>query len=150
MERTLIILKPDALKRRLAGKIIARIEEKGLKIVALKMMKIDKPLAEKHYEVHRGKPFYKPLIDFITSAPVIVMLAQGPKAVSVLRKMMGKTFGFEAEPGTIRGDFGVSTQFNLIHGSDSEETAEREISLFFKDSEIFAYDMPDQQYLNLQ
>ena len=150
MERTLIILKPDALKRRLAGKIIARIEEKGLKIVALKMIKIDKPLAEKHYDVHRGKPFYKPLIDFITSAPVILMIAEGPKAVAVLRNMMGKTFGFEAEAGTIRGDFGVSTQFNLIHGSDSEETAEREISLFFKQSEILSYDMPDQQYLNLQ
>ena len=150
MERTLIILKPDAVKRRLAGKIVTRIEEKGLKVVALKMIQIDKALAEKHYEVHRGKPFYKPLIDFITSAPVIVMVAQGPKAVSVLRKMMGKTFGFEAEAGTIRGDFGISTQFNLIHGSDSEDTAEREISLFFKESEIFAYDMPDEEYLRLE
>jgi nucleoside-diphosphate kinase len=150
MERTLIILKPDAVKRRLAGRIITRIEEKGLKIVALKMMQISRKLAEKHYEVHRGKAFYKPLVQFITSAPVIVMVAEGPRAVSVLRKMMGKTFGFEAEPGTIRGDFGVSTQFNLIHGSDSEETAKREISLFFKNSEIFSYDMPDQQYLNLE
>jgi nucleoside-diphosphate kinase len=150
MERTLIILKPDALKRRLIGRIITRIEEKGLKIIALKMMQISKKLAQKHYGVHRGKPFYNPLVKFITSAPVIVMIAEGPKAVSVLRKMMGKTFGFEAEPGTIRGDFGVSTQFNLIHGSDSEDTAKREISLFFKESEILSYDMPDQQYLNLQ
>ncbi|MFH1423246.1 MAG: nucleoside-diphosphate kinase [Planctomycetota bacterium] len=150
MERTLIILKPDAIQRRLAGEIISRIEKKGLKIVGMKLMHVDKTLAEKHYEVHKGKPFYNSLVDFIISGPVIVMIIEGSKAIAVMRKIMGKTFGFEAEAGTIRGDFGVSTQFNLIHGSDSEESAKREVSLFFKEQELLSYSMPDDKFLKLE
>ncbi len=146
-QRTLVLLKPDALNRRLVGEIIARFERKGLKIVAMKMLWISKELAEKHYEMHRGKPFYDSLIDYITSSPVIAMVIEGEQAIEVVRKMMGRTNGVEAEPGTIRGDYSLSIKNNLVHGSDSEESARREISLFFKDEEIYEYRLVDEIWI---
>ena len=147
MERTLVILKPDALQRKLLGKIISRLEEKGLKIVALKMMKIRQELAEKHYGVHKGKDFYEPLIRYITSSPVVLMILEGKNACAILRKMMGATFGGDAEPGTIRGDYALSNRFNLIHGSDSPASAEKEIGLFFTKEDIFAYEQADLNWV---
>ena len=136
MERTLIILKPDAVQRGLCGEIITRFEKKGLQIVGAKLMKIPTQLAETHYEPHKGKPFYPGLVKFMTSSPVIVLALAGKDAIAIARKMMGATFGSKAEPGTIRGDFGVSNSFNLIHGSDSPESAARELGLFFKPDEL--------------
>ncbi|UCD28354.1 MAG: nucleoside-diphosphate kinase [Planctomycetota bacterium] len=136
MERTLIILKPDCVQRRLLGRVIQRFEDKGLTISAMKMMQISRKLAEKQYALHKGKYFYEPLLEYITSGPVVVMIIEGPRAIDVCRKLMGETFGFAAEAGTIRGDFGASTRFNLVHGSDSAETAETEIGLYFKPGEI--------------
>ncbi|MBC7317997.1 nucleoside-diphosphate kinase [Candidatus Bipolaricaulota bacterium] len=147
MERTLVLLKPDAVQRRLVGRIISRIEEKGLKIVGLKMIRVSRELAEKHYAEHREKPFYPELVSFITSAPVVAMVVEGPKAVEVVRKMMGKTNPLEAEPGTIRGDFGLSVTMNLIHGSDSPASAAREIALFFRDDELLSYNTADSAWL---
>jgi len=147
MERTLILLKPDAVQRRLVGRIIARIEEKGLKIVGLKMIRVSRELAEKHYAEHREKPFYPELVSFITSAPVVAMVVEGPRAVEVVRKMMGKTNPLEAEPGTIRGDFGLSVTMNLIHGSDSPASAAREIALFFREDELVSYTLADSVWL---
>ena len=139
MERTLIILKPDAVQRGLCGEILSRFEKKGLQIVGMKMMKIPAQLAETHYEPHKGKPFYPGLVKFMTSSPVIVMALAGKGAIEISRKMMGKTFGSQAEPGTIRGDLGVSNSFNLIHGSDSPESAKRELGLFFKPDELLEW-----------
>jgi nucleoside-diphosphate kinase len=136
MERTLIILKPDAVQRGLCGQIIDRFERKGLQIVGMKMMQISRALAETHYAMHKGKPFYDGLLKFMTASPVIVIVIAGKGAIDICRKMMGATFGFKAEPGTIRGDFGVSSAFNLIHGSDSPESAARELALFFKTEEL--------------
>ncbi len=146
MERTLIILKPDAVQRRLVGTIIERFERKGLKIAGMKLVKIGQELAETHYQPHRGKPFYPSLVRFMTSEPVVVMALEGFKAVDVCRKLMGKTFGHEAEPGTIRGDLGVSNQFNLVHGSDSAESAKRELELFFRPEELFRYSLADERW----
>lgn len=140
MEKTLIILKPDALQRGLAGRILTRFEEKGFQVLGLKLMHIAKPLAEKHYGVHKEKPFYPRLLQYITSSPVVVMALQANNAIAVSRKMMGATFGSKAEPGTIRGDFGLSNSFNLIHGSDSPEAAEFEIGLYFKPDELAKYE----------
>lgn len=150
MEKSLIIIKPDGVQRRLIGEIVGRIEKKGLKIAAMKMLQVNQELAEKHYAVHRGKPFYEPLVNFITSGPVVAMAVEGPNAIAVMRKLMGKTFGFEAEPGTIRGDFGVSTQYNLVHGSDSPETAKFELSLWFDKEEHVHYEMPDEKFCRLE
>jgi len=136
METTLIILKPDAVQRGLMGKIITRFEEKGLAIVGAKLMTISQELAAKHYESHKGKGFYDGLVKFMTSSPVLVLAIRGVDAIAISRKMMGATFGSKAEPGTIRGDFGVSNSFNLIHGSDSPEAAERELGLFFGAGEV--------------
>lgn len=144
MERTLVILKPDALQRGLCGQIITRFEQKGLQIVGLKLMKISEKLAERHYEPHKGKPFYPGLIRFMTSGPVIVMALQGKNAIEVTRKMMGKTFGSQAEPGTIRGDFGLSDAYNLVHGSDSPQSATRELELFFKPDELHDWHPADR------
>ena len=139
MEKTLIICKPDCVQRRLVGRIIQRFEDKGLTLAAVKMIRISRDLAERHYAPHKGKPFYPGLIDYITSGPVLVMVVAGPRAIAVCRKLMGKTFGFDAEPGTIRGDFGASKTLNLIHGSDSPESAATEIALLFKPQEILEY-----------
>jgi nucleoside-diphosphate kinase len=136
MERTLIILKPDAVQRGLVGQIISRFETKGLEIAGCKFMKISQQLAETHYEPHRGKPFYAGLVAFMTSSPVVVLALAGKDAIAISRKLMGATFGSKAEPGTIRGDFGVSNSFNLIHGSDSADSAKRELGLFFKAEEL--------------
>ena len=136
MERTLIILKPDAVQRGLAGEILTRFEKKGIQIVGLKFMRIPHSLAETHYEPHKGKPFYPGLVKFMTSSPVVVLALAGKDVINISRKMMGATFGSKAEPGTIRGDYGVSNSFNLIHGSDSAESAARELGLFFKPDEL--------------
>ena len=136
MQRTLIILKPDAIQRRLTGRIIERFESKGLVIAGMKLMQISRELAERHYAPHKEKPFYPPLIDYITSGPVIVMVLQGERAIEIARALMGKTFGYEAAPGTIRGDFGSSRSYNLVHGSDAPETAATEIELYFNESEL--------------
>ncbi len=139
MERTLIILKPDSVQRGLCGQIIDRFEKKGLQIVGAKLMKIPKTLAETHYQPHKGKPFYEGLVNFMTSSPVIVLALAGKDVIAVTRKMMGATFGSKAEPGSIRGDFGVSNSFNLIHGSDSPESAVRELGLFFKPEDLLEW-----------
>jgi len=139
MERTLIILKPDAVQRGLIGQILTRFENKGLQIVGMKLMQISTKLAETHYEPHRGKPFYAGLVKFMTSSPVVVLAIEGRDAIAICRKMMGATFGSKAEPGTIRGDFGVSNSFNLIHGSDSPESAQRELGLFFQVGELLEW-----------
>ena len=147
MQTTLIILKPDAVQRGLVGRIISRFEDKGLQIVAAKLMKISPDLAARHYAVHEGKPFYEKLVRFMTSAPVMVMAIRGRSAIVVARKMMGATFGADAEPGTIRGDFGISNSFNLIHGSDAPETAEHELALFFEPGELLDDDRAIDQWV---
>ncbi len=133
MERTLVIAKPDAVRRGLVGEIISRIERKQLRLVALQSLEITKELAERHYEEHKGKPFYDDLVSFITSGPSVVMVVEGRSAVSVVRSLMGSTDPAQAAPGTIRGDFGLELTQNLVHGSDSSESAAREIALFFPD-----------------
>ncbi|NUO10073.1 MAG: nucleoside-diphosphate kinase [Candidatus Brocadia sp.] len=147
MEKTLIILKPDAVQRRLLGKIIARFEEKGFQILGMKMMQIPESLARQHYAPHEGKDFFEPLIRYTTSAPVVVMALKGKNAIEIVRKMMGATFGSKAEPGTIRGDYAISNRFNLIHGSDSPASAEKEIGIFFKKEELFEYNLTDIQWV---
>lgn len=139
METTLIILKPDAVQRGLIGSIISRFERKGLVVAGMKLMHISRELAERHYAPHKGKPFYPGLIEYITAGPVVVMAVAGQRAVEIARKMMGQTFGYEAEPGTIRGDLGASKTYNLIHGSDSPETAQQELSLYFAPGELLDY-----------
>jgi len=136
MERTLIIFKPDAVQRNLCGQILDRFEKKGLQIVGMKFIRISQSLAETHYAPHKGKPFYDGLVKFMTSSPVVVLALEGKDAIGIARKLMGATFGSKAEPGTIRGDFGVSNSFNLVHGSDSAESAQRELGLFFKPEEL--------------
>jgi nucleoside-diphosphate kinase len=138
-ERTLAIIKPDAVQRRLIGEIIGRFERKGLRIVALKMIHIDRSLAERHYAVHKGKPFYEPLLEFITSSPVVVLALEGPQVVKALRNMMGATNPLDATPGSIRGDYATEITFNLVHGSDSPENAQHELSLFFTPQEFVSY-----------
>jgi nucleoside-diphosphate kinase len=147
MEKTLIILKPDAVQRGLCGQIVDRFEKKGIQIVGMKLMKIPLALAETHYQPHKGKPFYEGLVAFMTSSPVIVMALAGKDVIAVTRKMMGATFGSRAEPGSIRGDFGVSNSFNLIHGSDSAESAQRELGLFFKPEELLEWQPAIQKWV---
>ena len=139
METSLIILKPDAVQRGLMGRIITRFEEKGLQVVGAKLMKISPELAAQHYADHASKPFYPGLVKFMTSSPVLVLAIRGNGAVTICRNLMGATFGSKAAGGTIRGDFGVSNSFNLIHGSDSPEAAVRELGLFFKDGEVLNF-----------
>ena len=139
-QRSLILVKPDGVQRRLIGRLIARIEDKGLQIVGLKMLQVTPELSQQHYAEHVDKPFYPLLEEFITSAPVVAMCVQGPEAISVMRTLMGPTNGREAAPGTIRGDFGASRQMNLMHGSDGPEAAEKEISVYFKPEELCDYD----------
>lgn len=139
MERTLIIFKPDAMHRMLVGQILARFEAKGLRLAAMKLQKSPRSQVEKHYEVHKGRPFYDSLVQFMTSGPVVVAVLEGPNAITVVRKMLGATNGMEAEPGTIRGDYGLSKQYNLVHASDGPDTAKVEIGLFFKPEEVVEY-----------
>ena len=138
MQRTLVLVKPDAVQRKLAGEIISRLEKKGLKIVALKMLQMDRELAEQHYAIHKGKPFFPGLVDFITSGPIVAAVVEGENAVEVVRRLMGETDPLKAAPGTIRGDFGLDIGQNLIHGSDSGENAAKEINLFFSEKEILS------------
>jgi nucleoside-diphosphate kinase len=147
METTLIILKPDAVDRRLVGEIISRFERKGLQIIGLKLARIAPETAARHYEAHREKPFYPGLLKFMTGGPVVLMAVSGNKAIDVARKLMGATFGHQAAPGTIRGDLGISSQFNLIHGSDSPEAAERELKLFFAPGEVLESAMCDRKWV---
>jgi len=140
MERSLVLIKPDAIQRGLAGEIISRMEKKGLKIVAMKMLHMDKNLAQRHYAIHEGKAFFDDLVNFITSSPIIAIVFQGKNAVEIIRRMMGETDPAKAYRGTIRGDFGIDIGHNLVHGSDSLENASKEIDLFFSAEEIFNYD----------
>ncbi|WP_165231038.1 nucleoside-diphosphate kinase [Aquisphaera insulae] len=147
MQRTLIIFKPDCVHRRLVGQILARIEAKGLAVVGLKLIQVDRALAEKHYAEHLGKPFFEGLIGFITSAPVVVGVLEGNEAIVVLRTLLGATNGVAAAPGTIRGDFSSSKQNNLVHGSDSPESAAREIALWFKPEELASYTLAGSEWV---
>ncbi|NLJ46201.1 MAG: nucleoside-diphosphate kinase [Treponema sp.] len=140
LERTFTMLKPGVLSRRIAGEILTRIERKGLTIRALKMMKIDRELAETHYAEHRGKDFFTSLVDYITSGPVVAMVLEGDGAIAMLRRLCGPTKAEEAAPGTIRGDYGMHTNLNIIHASDSPESAARETALFFKPEEILDWE----------
>lgn len=149
IERTLIIIKPDAVQRHLTGQIISRFERKGFKLVAAKFMLIPEELARRHYEAHEGRDFFEPVVKYLASGPVFVMVWQAEDVISMARKMMGTTFGHDAEPGTIRGDYSCSTRYNLVHGSDSPESAEREIDLYFKAEEIVGYEFPDEQWLKI-
>lgn len=147
MERTLIIVKPEGVQRGLVGNVIARFEQRGLKLVGLKLLQITPALAEEHYGVHKGKPFYPGLVQHITSSPVVVGVLEGPKAISVVRITMGATNAAEAIPGTIRGDYTLEIGFNIIHGSDSQETAAKEINLFFKPEELVEYTLATAQWV---
>lgn len=147
MQRTLIICKPDCVQRRLVGEILRRFEAKGLKIVALKLVKPEKSVGEKHYAEHAGKPFFPGLLDFITSGPVAVGILEGPEAISVVRNLLGATNGAAAAPGTIRGDFSISKQNNLVHGSDSPESAEREIGIWFRPEELSSYEVSGSEWV---
>lgn len=147
MERTLVIIKPDGLQRRLLGEIIGRFEKKGLKIVALKLSRIAEQLARKHYAVHQGKEFYEPLIKYMTAGPVVMMVLEGISAIEMVRSMAGPTFGVEAPAGTIRGDLATSKRYNLVHASDSEESAKGEIGLFFEAGELLDYQMGDTSWV---
>ena len=140
MERTLILVKPAALQRGLAGEIISRMERRGLKIVGMKLMQLDDAFARRHYAEHEGKPFLESLISFITSGPLIAAALEGPNAIEVVRKQMGATDPQNADSGTIRGDLALFVQYNLIHGSDSPESAERELGLFFGDGELVSWE----------
>jgi nucleoside-diphosphate kinase len=147
MEKTFVMVKPDGVQRGLVGKIVQRFEERGLKIVAMKMMHIQRELAERHYDEHKEKGFYEPLLGYITSGPVVCMVLEGENAVAGVRTMMGRTNPMDASPGTIRGDFAQVTGRNIVHGSDSPESAKREINLFFNDYEIQKYDKIDEDWL---
>jgi nucleoside-diphosphate kinase len=137
MERSLVLIKPDAMDRELAGAIIHRIQQAGLKLKGLKMLRLDRPLAERHYAVHKGKSFFNDLIDFITSTPIVAAAFEGENAVERIRALMGATDPAKAAPGTIRKDYGLDLQRNSTHASDSPENATKEIALFFKKSELF-------------
>ncbi|MBI4198947.1 MAG: nucleoside-diphosphate kinase [Chloroflexi bacterium] len=139
MERTLVLVKPDGLQRGLVGAIVSRLEGRGLKIVAMKLMRLDAALARRHYEAHVGKPFFRGLAQFITSSPLVAMVLEGKDAVEVVRRAMGDTDPVKAAPGTIRGDLGLDIGRNLVHGSDSPEAAEREVALFFQEGEVLDY-----------
>ncbi|MEE9201354.1 MAG: nucleoside-diphosphate kinase [Candidatus Brocadiales bacterium] len=147
MQKVLILLKPDAVHRRLIGKIITRFEEKGLQLVGIKLIKMTEELARENYRQHKGRDFYEPLIRYLTAGPVVAIVLKGKEVVEIARKMAGFTFGSKAEPGTIRGDYAVSNRFNLIHVSDSKETAEAEIGIFFRPDETFDYDAADIQWI---
>jgi nucleoside-diphosphate kinase len=147
MQRTLILLKPDAVQRRLVGDLTTRFERKGLRLVGLKLVNAGRDLAEKHYAVHKGKPFYESLVTFITSGPTVAMVWEGREAVAVGRNLMGPTDGAKAPPGTIRGDYAASIQNNLVHGSDSAENAALEIALWFKNEELTAWTPVDTAWV---
>ena len=146
-ERTFVMIKPDAVQRGLIGEIIRRFEQKGIKIVAMKMVSVDRDLAEKHYGVHKGKPFFEPTVEYIISSPVVAMVLEGNNIIEMVRGMMGATDPQKADMGTIRGDFGQFIGRNIVHGSDSAKTAEFEINLWFKPDEISNYKRIDETWL---
>ena len=145
--RTLVLIKPDGVIRSKIGEIISRFENKGLKIVALKMVKLTKQKAEQHYAVHKGKPFYDSLLNYITSGPLVAIMIEGDNCIEIVRKLVGATNGAKAEPGTIRGDFSTGIDFNLIHASDSEDSAAYETPIFFEEKEIMSYERADKVWL---
>jgi nucleoside-diphosphate kinase len=147
MQRTLILLKPDCIHRRLVGSVLQRFELKGLRIAAMKLVQASRSLAEQHYAVHKGKPFYDSLLHFLTSGPTLALVLEGREAVTVARNLIGATDGVKAPPGTIRGDFALSVQNNLIHGSDSPENAAAEVALWFKPEELVAYQPVDAAWI---
>ena len=147
MQRTLILLKPDAVQRRLVGEITARFERKGLRLVGLKLVQVPRELAEKHYAVHKGKPFYESLLTFLTSGPTVALVWEGREAVAVGRSLMGLTDGAKSPPGTVRGDFALSVQNNLVHGSDSQENAAIEIALWFAPEELVTFASTDATWI---
>jgi len=147
LEHTLVIIKPDAVQRGLIGEIINRFERRGLRIVALKLIQIDEALAQRHYAIHEGKPFYEPLIRYITSSPVVVMVLEGNNAIEVARRTMGATNPAEAAPGTIRSDFSLEIGRNLVHGSDGPETAAFEVPLFFTEDELLSYERDTDRWI---
>ncbi len=147
MERTLVILKPDAVQRGLIGEIICRLERRGLKIIAMKMVQLSEEIARRHYAVHEGKPFFEGLIAYITSAPVVLMVLEGPRAIEVVRTTMGATDPAKAAPGTIRADLALTVDRNLVHGSDGPETAASEIALFFREDELLQYPRDTDRWL---
>jgi nucleoside-diphosphate kinase len=147
MERTLVLLKPDCVHRRLAGAVLQRFEQKGLRLAALKLVHASRPLAEQHYAVHKGRPFYESLLQFLTSGPTVALVLEGREAVAVVRTLIGATDGAKAAPGTIRGDYGISVQNNLIHGSDSPDNARAEIALWFQPEELVSYQPVDAAWV---
>ncbi len=146
-ERTLVIIKPGGVQRHLAGRIITRVEEKGLQLVAAKLVHISEDMARQHYAAHKDEPFFEPAVKFMSAAPSLVMIWQGDGVINMSRKMIGSTLGFDAVAGTIRGDFGRSERYNLIHGSDSPESAEKEIKMFFAPDEVLDYEFSDDRWL---
>jgi nucleoside-diphosphate kinase len=147
LEHTLVIIKPDAVQRGLIGEIVARFERRGLRIAALKLMQIDKSLARRHYAIHEGKPFFEPLIGYITSSPVVVLALEGNDVIETVRRTMGATNPSEAAPGTIRADFGLEIGRNLVHGSDGPETAAFEVPLFFTEDELLSYERDTDRWI---
>ncbi len=147
MEHTLVIIKPDAVQRGLIGEIVTRFERRGLRIAALKLIHINEPLARRHYAIHEGKPFYEPLIRYITSSPVVVLVLEGNDAIEIARRTMGATKPSEAAPGTIRADFSLEVGRNLVHGSDGPETAAFEVPLFFTEDEILSYERDTDRWI---
>ncbi len=147
-EQTFVMVKPDAVQRGLIGKIITRFEQRGIKLIALKLVSVSKELAEKHYGIHKGKPFFEPTVKYITSSPVVAMVLEGENVIEMVRSMMGKTNPAEAAPGTIRGDFGQFIGRNIVHGSDGPDTAEFEINLWFSNEELAEYERIDETWLS--
>ena len=147
IQKSFVMMKPDAVQRRLMGKILSRFEEKGLQIVAVKLMQIDEELAKTHYGEHAEKPFFPSLVEYITSSPALAMVIEGEEAITTIRKLVGATNPLEADLGTIRGDFGMDTGRNIIHASDAPESAEREIGLFFSEDEICDYQIIDNNLI---
>lgn len=147
MERTLVLLKPDSVQRRLIGRLIGRLERKGLQVVGLKLVQASRALSEKHYDAHKARPFFESLIQFLTGGPTVAIALEGPNAVAVVRNLMGPTDGSKAPPGTVRGDFAISIQNNLVHGSDSVENANTELALWFTPAELVNYKLVDQPWV---
>jgi nucleoside-diphosphate kinase len=139
-ERTLVLIKPDGVQRQLVGRILARYEDRGLRLVGLKLVNVDRDLAERHYAVHRGKPFFAGLVEFITSAPLVAVALDGPNAIAVVRAINGATRPHEAAPGTVRGDFALETAQNIVHASDGPQTAAMELALWFDPAELLEYE----------
>ena len=139
MERTLLLVKPDGVQRGLAGEILSRLEKRGLRLIGLRMLWMDRPVAERLYSVHKGKPFYPGLVEYMTSGPIIAAAVEGPRAITVVRQAMGETDPTKASPGTIRGDFGLDLGRNIVHGSDSPESVAREMPIFFEDNALLEY-----------